>query len=62
MDTSDLTIAGVQPSNTVKIQTICYWYILVDTHDLSIAGVQIWIWDKYLNLNLRLRGSTPQTE
>ena len=56
MDTSNLTIAGVQPSNAVKIQTICYcfssWYFMVDTHNLTIMGVQsesernisIWIW------------------
>ena len=52
MDTSDLTIAGVQSGNAVKIQTT--WYFMVDIHDLTVAGVQIWIWDKYLNLNLRL--------
>ena len=31
---------------------------MVDTHDLTIASVQIWIWEKYPNLNLRLTGST----
>ena len=43
MDTSDLTIAGVQPGNAVKIQTICYCFhpgILWWT-PTGIAGVQI---------------------
>ena len=31
---------------------------LLNTHDLTITGVQIWIWEKYPNLNLRLTGST----
>ena len=29
-----------------------------DTGDVLFAGVQIWIWEKYLNLNLTLSGYT----
>ena len=31
---------------------------MLDTGDLLVAGVQIWIWEKYLNLNLTLSRST----
>ena len=31
---------------------------MLDMDDLLVAGVQIWIWEKYLNLNLTLSGAT----
>ena len=51
------TLAIVKSWVSYHLLLFSSWYFLVDTHDLTIAGVQIWIWDKYLNLNLRLRWS-----
>ena len=34
------------------------WYLNLDTGDLLVAGVQIWISANYLNLNLTLSGFT----
>ena len=34
------------------------WYLNLDTGDLLVISVQIWIWANYLNLNLKLSGST----
>ena len=53
--------ASVQSGNAVwivNIQNIFYCFILVirvDTGDLLVTGIHIWIWAKYLYLYLRLK-------
>ena len=44
----------VMHSNPDWMLLFSSWYLKLDTGDLLVAGVQIWIWEKYLNLNLKL--------